>query len=1036
MTNLDLIVNRAGKKAMLTVGAGYCPNNGFPEFLYDQVAHAKVSLGRQHCPILQFIDPHYVNLYKEYITALADHLADFDANDARPNETDIVYLRGETMAVTMENLPKPSQFKDLEWKDFVPAPNGHIYKQDMNNRVIDEYYLEVMLFYRQELDRAYNAKNLTPPHLNAGKAGDFWGTSANAKAFIENGINFEKLSSDPSPDGMHWDMELFCRTGLTRCAKESGNNWPLPVLNVYNHFEALFDLSIGMEFAGYYGRNRRNPDVQPLGAVSDIHNREAMLRVDGYAGFMREPAQSPGAWIAFAGAYPQRVFNGVPQHSLIWRNRDFLLTDHEPQESVLLFGVKYDDDPGRKIVPILEMDSKSPDWAKFLAACEQEYGVSECKFIQKTPDLYIGTNTKNGKHQHTFSETDLGEIWWCGSDMFCQDESNITKRETMLWARRTDSANGKNHIRLDLHEEFAQSIGTKACVTVTYLDRGTDRFSVKYDAAGNSDKTLAIVVKTNTNRWMESETCVKDAAFDNGQPGGNDISLFNMRDGDDIFHLVQVTRQVPVTVLPPLEPEPTATTAPTSAANVYSGRIANTADDATEYIAEHTVGEEEATSGTGDLGTVDLGAPTMRIPGNGNAESIHGLRFTGINIPRGSTIVSAHIVFEAESKRAVETDWLIRAEKSDSARPISQEPGDLSERTQAQQFVQWPNVPTWEAGKSYRTPDLSNIVQGLVNRDGWQGGNNILFLIDGNGVRIGWSFDGDPNRAPLLEITYEEARSTVVPTLLPATNTPTPEPTNTPVDTPTITPLLAPTEVVDAPTPVPAQRRVYRVGNKGRDDVVEIVSRKDVTHSGIDITINNQRMAGLRFERVTQPPGTVVKSAYIEVVAAANGRRPTLLTIRGEASGNAALFKTNGPDLSRRAVTDATLVVEDYQTWQKGSTYQIPVSPEIIDEILGRLDRVEDGAVVLLISATGTRKFVSFEGDFRSRPKLFISYEAAQAAPSPTSTPTRTPEPEVPEIPGARERTIDALLTDEEYEAIRTLSVAEIRERLLNDSNR
>ncbi len=86
------------------------------------------------------------------------------------------------------------------------------------------------------------------------------------------------------------------------------------------------------------------------------------------------------------------------------------------------------------------------------------------------------------------------------------------------------------------------------------------------------------------------------------------------------------------------------------------------------------------------------------------------------------------------------------------------------------------------AGPDQRTPDLSAVIQEVVNRPGWASGNAIAVIITGTGKRVADSFDGYVYGAPYLHIQYTVS-----------TVTPTPGPTNTPTRTPTATRTLSPT---------------------------------------------------------------------------------------------------------------------------------------------------------------------------------------------------------------------------------------------------
>ena len=628
--DLNEVINVAGKDIQITVGAGYCPQNDWPSWYSSRFAMSRVD-GNQGCRIPQFWDPAYIDLYKEYIRALANHLARFDSSDATPTETDVLYVRAQAMAETMENFPRPSEFGDFEWTDFTPATNGRIYQVDLDSGQIANYHNSIATAYRDELERAYSAVGLPAPGVTVNKVADFWSAGPNISDFVAKGLWFEIFSGDPSPNGWYWQMEKECKTGAVRCAFESGNNWPVGRMAMYTYWEALMALNVGMEFGGFYGNNKANPEIQPLGAAGWIHNTEPMQRFNRYAGHTRNLALSPGVFVAFRGSGPERIFNNEIQHSLIWTDYEHGAYHKRPQETRMLYGQAWDLDSARRIVPLLQTNVRNPDWAAYQRSCIGTYGTDQCDYIAQHPDLYVGTDEQTGLYQWTYTPTDLGTMAWCDSEMFCQRSGDINLTEKMLWARQTDSSKGHDRIYVDIDSRFAGSlINGEACIVVAYLDRGTGQFSVEYDATGDNNKTLTTITKNGTDRWLKTTQCVTDAEFNDGMAGGNDISLYNRSDGDDIFHMVEVLRTGTMPVNTPT-PFPTATPAlgptPASGVNRYAGRITTGEDDVREFVLDQ---DENASND----GIIDRDSAMISIAGDNNFEILHGLRYTDLPIPR------------------------------------------------------------------------------------------------------------------------------------------------------------------------------------------------------------------------------------------------------------------------------------------------------------------------------------------------------------------------------------------------------------------
>ncbi|MEJ2261757.1 MAG: hypothetical protein P8X83_08960 [Nitrosopumilaceae archaeon] len=71
--------------------------------------------------------------------------------------------------------------------------------------------------------------------------------------------------------------------------------------------------------------------------------------------------------------------------------------------------------------------------------------------------------------------------------------------------------------------------------------------------------------------------------------------------------------------------------------------------------------------------------------------------------------------------------------------------------------------------EKHSTPDISPLVQEVVDRPGWSIGNSMAFIITGDGERTAEAYDGESGAAPLLHIEYE---TTPTPPNNPPTTTP------------------------------------------------------------------------------------------------------------------------------------------------------------------------------------------------------------------------------------------------------------------------
>jgi len=157
-----------------------------------------------------------------------------------------------------------------------------------------------------------------------------------------------------------------------------------------------------------------------------------------------------------------------------------------------------------------------------------------------------------------------------------------------------------------------------------------------------------------------------------------------------------------------------------------------------------------------NLGTSRLDPSLVGTVATGPNSAIAGIRLA-VDVPQGARVLSAHLQFTAHERDARVTHLSIDAEASDDAPVITAVPGDLSSRTTTPTVVDW-QVPSWDhvgaRGARQRTPDLSQLLQEIVDRPGWQAGSHVLFLIEGSGRRRTRAFTGPDFEAAQLTVEF------------------------------------------------------------------------------------------------------------------------------------------------------------------------------------------------------------------------------------------------------------------------------------------
>jgi len=142
-----------------------------------------------------------------------------------------------------------------------------------------------------------------------------------------------------------------------------------------------------------------------------------------------------------------------------------------------------------------------------------------------------------------------------------------------------------------------------------------------------------------------------------------------------------------------------------------------------------------------------------------------GMRFNNVKIPQGSVINRASLKICANPNGLeADVDGVIKGEAADNAAAFattSRIIGQLAATT-ASKAWKWvgPEDDPWTSNTWYESPDISAVVQEIVNRSGWAADNSLVVIYTINQITFGderrfWSFDGDPTKAAKLVITYQ-----------------------------------------------------------------------------------------------------------------------------------------------------------------------------------------------------------------------------------------------------------------------------------------
>lgn len=137
--------------------------------------------------------------------------------------------------------------------------------------------------------------------------------------------------------------------------------------------------------------------------------------------------------------------------------------------------------------------------------------------------------------------------------------------------------------------------------------------------------------------------------------------------------------------------------------------------------------------------------------GGGDTSEV-GIRFNGIQLAQGVQIESAYLEFTAKDSTSAPTSLTIYGHDTDNSPAFASGVDTVTNRPKTTS-VTWGNVEEWVAEGKYRSPDITPIVQEIVNKDLWFTGNSMAFIFGGVGLRRAYAFNTDiSNKAPRLVI--------------------------------------------------------------------------------------------------------------------------------------------------------------------------------------------------------------------------------------------------------------------------------------------
>lgn len=169
--------------------------------------------------------------------------------------------------------------------------------------------------------------------------------------------------------------------------------------------------------------------------------------------------------------------------------------------------------------------------------------------------------------------------------------------------------------------------------------------------------------------------------------------------------------------------------------------LTGTADDVNEVGTDYQATQATVWLGNGGTATT----------------SVTGLRFTGVDVPRGSTIVSARLEVNAAQTQWISLQYQIGVDDVANSAPFTTT-ARPSARVLATPRVNHSSNVSWVAGTWYAVDGLGPLVQAITSRADWARLNSLSLVLRGTGTAWGRKFvrsrDAGTSTAPRLVVVY------------------------------------------------------------------------------------------------------------------------------------------------------------------------------------------------------------------------------------------------------------------------------------------
>jgi type IV pilus assembly protein PilY1 len=348
---------------------------------------------------------------------------------------------------------------------------------------------------------------------------------------------------------------------------------------------------------------------------------------------------------------------------------------------------------------------------------------------------------------------------------------------------------------------------------------------------------------------------------------------------------------------------------------------------------------------------VTLNTDTLKIS-EGTSQVNTGLRFIDLNIPRGAIITRAFMRFTSEGINTSPTEISIRAEAVGNATTFNTANANISSRPVTANNVDWNDLNDWPvSGELISTPDISAVVQEVVDQEAWCGSNALNILMESTGLTSASSrsitaFDTGNGLAPQIIIEYDPASATGCVT----------------------------------------GEQIYQVSSQ-RNNAEERSDGNQSTGNELSFRASSNSFVGVRFRNLNIPQGASISNAYLEFTAyQSNSESNSSMVITGVNEGDPNRFNPNARFELRNKPKTASVTWSNIEPWVRNNDYRSPPVTSIVQQIVNRGDWEPSNEMMFIMSDfTGRRGAYTYDGRPSDSARLVVEFQG-NATPGTTAT--------------------------------------------------